>query len=57
MVNFKIQQELEIREKEEECKRKREVMASVLEKRAEKSRKTSIAAEKIYNQFVCVRTN
>ena len=37
MVNLKIHQELEIREKEEECKRKREVMASVLEKRAEKS--------------------
>lgn len=29
-------------------------MARALEKRAEKIRKTSIAAEKIYNQFVCV---
>ena len=54
MQKFKLDQELNIKEKEEECKKKREAMAAALEATAVNIRKASSDAEKINDHFLCV---
>ena len=54
MENFKALEKLEIKEREEECKRKREALANALEKTAAEVRQESDTTEKINNHFLCI---